>query len=108
LWDSDRTTVFNIKVLNSAVYKSVTGETPPTQPMGAKTYKQQGLPFFRMYEEPSGGPVKSIARIDKKGEEDIRPKLVPIGLINPLGPLREFRTVRDLKKVYSGYHVASF
>jgi hypothetical protein len=33
---------------------------------------------------------------------------VQIRLQNPNGPLREFRTVRDLEKEYSGYHVVKF
>jgi hypothetical protein len=70
-----------------------------------------------MYEEPSGvfgnfSAVKSVAELDKKEEVAINPKVVsissPIGLINPYGPLRKFRTVRDLEKEYEKYHVASF
>jgi hypothetical protein len=80
-------------------------------------YAAEGFPFFKMYEEPSGifgnfSAVKSIAELDKKEEDTVKPKTVPIsssvGLINPYGPLREFRTVRDLKREYESYHVASF
>lgn len=128
-WLPDRTTVFNVQVLNSAVYKAVTGRAPPTKPIDAKTYKKNGLPFFKMYEEPSGisgtfGLVKSVGQIDNIKEEHVEPDVVvlgggdghkgksagvgTVGLTNPNGPMREFRTARDLKKEYSGYHVASF
>lgn len=126
-WLSDCTTVFNVQVLNSAVYKAVTGSAPPGKPMSAQTYRDHGLPFFKMCEEPSGisgdfSLVKSVAEIDKKLDKNVVPTEVVlgngaggsgtdtavVGLVNPCGPLREFRTVDDLKREYGGYHVASF
>jgi hypothetical protein len=122
-WLADRTTVFNVQILNSVVYQSVTGSAPPSQPMDAQTYKQHGFPFFDIYEEPSGvsgdfSMVKSVGQIDKNQDDEITPGVVtlgaggsttlPIRLTNPNGPLCEFRTVRDLRKEYSSYHVANF
>jgi hypothetical protein len=116
-WLPGRTTVFNAQILNSAAYQVVTGEAPPMQPITANMYATKGFPFFKMYEEPSGisgnfGAVKSIAEIDKKKEDTVNPEIVSIssrgGLLNPLGPLREFRTVRDLKREYENCHVATF
>lgn len=110
-------TVFNVQILNSLAYKTVTGEHPPAKPMTAVEYAQHGFPFFKMYEESSGisgdfGAVKSVAEIDKKAEASVNPSLVNItsrvGLTNPWGPLRPFRTVKDLKDEYSGYHVVHF
>ncbi|KAH3971319.1 hypothetical protein HBH70_016400 [Parastagonospora nodorum] len=116
-WLPGRTTVFNAQVLNSAAYRSVTGVAPPTEPIDAATYARNGLPFFKMYEEPSGihgnfSAVKSVAAIDKTKEKGVDPRTVRIsssvGIINPNGPLSRFRTARDLEKKYSGYHVAQF
>ncbi|KAF2128768.1 integral membrane protein [Dothidotthia symphoricarpi CBS 119687] len=128
-WLSDRTTVFNVQILNAAVYKAVTGDAPPSKPPNAETYKENGLPFFKMYEEPSGisgdfGLVKSVAQIDETEEEEVKPNVIfighgdgrkadsdpvpTVGLTNPNGPLREFRTLCDLVKEYGGYHVARF
>jgi hypothetical protein len=118
-WLSGRTTVFNTQILNSAVYKEVTGEAPPTKPIDAKTYKHYGFPFFKLYEELSSisgnfSQVKSVAEIDGKPENVVTPRVVgigsqvPIGLVNPNGPLREFRTAKDLKREYDGYHVPKF
>jgi hypothetical protein len=123
-WISDRTTVFNVQILNSAVYKAVTGRNPPTRPLDARTYAEHGLPFFKLYEETlsgiSGdfGMVKSVAQIDKEADEEVQPAVVgigghgkaakDIGLINPDGPMRPFRTVDDIKKELGGYHVADF
>jgi hypothetical protein len=122
-WLSRSITVFNVQVLNSVVYKAVTGEDPPTKPIDVNTNKQHGPLFFKIYEEPSGisgqfSQVKPIAKIDGSTEGMVKPAIVeigpsaaapiPRGQINPLGPLRSFRTVSDLKKEYSGYHVVSF
>lgn len=96
-WQSQRTTVFNVQILNSAVYKEVTGEDPPTKPLDVETYKEHGLPFYDMYEGPSGvsgdfSMVKSVAQMDKKKEDVVTPDVVeikttptiqqPVGLTN--------------------------
>ncbi|KAF2865627.1 integral membrane protein [Massariosphaeria phaeospora] len=127
-WIPNSTTVLNVQILNSAAYKAVTGEAPPTMALDAATYKRYGLPFYSFYEEPSGiygdfSMVKSVAQIDGEEEEHVKPKVVQlrhgnsrntgavpvqVGLTNPNGPLREFRTIHDLEKQLSGYHVASF
>lgn len=122
-WEHDRTTVFNVQILNSAVYQAVTGTAPPENPISVRMYRRHGFPFFQMYEEPSGisgdfSMVKSVAHINGDKEDVVTSRVVeiedtakkqPVGLIlNPDGPLREFRTVADLAKEYSGYHVVDF
>ncbi|KAJ4348715.1 uncharacterized protein N0V89_010093 [Didymosphaeria variabile] len=77
-WLSDRTTVFNVQILNSAAYKVVTGNPPPSKPICAQTYAENGMPFFAIYEEPSGisgdfGMVKSVAQIDGIEEKNVNP-----------------------------------
>jgi ubiquitin len=72
-WDSDNGTIFNVQVLNSAVFKSVTGEDPPETPINAKTYAEYGFPYYAIYDEkPSGikgdfSGVKSVAEKDLEG-----------------------------------------
>ena len=117
-WQPGRTTIFNVQILNSAVYHAVTGETPPTRPMTAKDYATHGFLFFELYEEPSTihgnfGKVKSIAQLDAVEDEEVEPNTVAIGggsvgLANPNGPLREFRTVSDLKRQLESVHIGSF
>lgn len=119
-WLPGRTTVFNVQILNSAVYKSVTGEAPPTKPVDPCIYEHYDLPFFKLYEEPSGihgdfGLVKSVAQIDGKSDAETKPRTViianghdSVGIGNPKGPFREFRTVADLEKELGQVHVASF
>jgi hypothetical protein len=72
-WDSDNGTIFNVQVMNSAVFKSVTGEDPPETPINAKTYAEYGFPYYAIYDEkPSGingdfSGVKSVAEKDLEG-----------------------------------------
>ncbi|KAF1945565.1 integral membrane protein [Clathrospora elynae] len=120
-WQPGRTTVFNAQILNSAVYQAVIGEAPPTYSIDARTYKNQGLSFFKLSEELSGisgdfNMVNSIAEIDKSTDGVVEPRVfnigsdvafIPTGLINLNGPLRDFRTAQDLKEQYSSYHVAN-
>jgi hypothetical protein len=108
--------VFNVQILNSASYHSVTGQDPPYQPISAEEHQQYGYPFFKMYEEPIGvagdfSKVKSVAEIDQRADGLVVPRVVELGqgsgrvksgldinMTNPNGPLRPFRTVADLEK----------
>lgn len=73
VWDSDGATIFNIQILNSAVFKSVTSMEPPETPITARTYAEHGFPYYEIYnEKPSGikgdfSGVKSVAEKDLEG-----------------------------------------
>jgi hypothetical protein len=78
------------------------------------------MPFYKVYEEPSDisgnfNMVKSIGQIDKNTDGLVTRAVVTLGagdrrvaggLIDLNGPLREFRTVRDLEKEFEDLHVA--
>ncbi|KAF1918063.1 hypothetical protein BDU57DRAFT_586584 [Ampelomyces quisqualis] len=110
-----RTTVINAQILNSATYKAVTSEDPPDKPISVATYAKHGLPFYKKYEEPSGISAdfcagKSVAEVETIKEETAVPRTVTLRsrqITNPNGPLRAFRTVRNLKDKLGGNHVAS-
>ncbi|ORY15386.1 hypothetical protein BCR34DRAFT_598373 [Clohesyomyces aquaticus] len=122
-WVGASTMVFNVQILNSYVYELVTGARPQTRLMGVEQYYAQGLPFFSMCEEPSGisgsatfAGMKSVLQLEKFEDEKIKPAVIPltsnkapipaVGLTNPNGPLREFRTVADLEKQFASYNTA--
>ncbi|OTB01995.1 hypothetical protein M426DRAFT_63056 [Hypoxylon sp. CI-4A] len=108
-WNETQTIAIPVQILNSAAFRQVTGRDPPHCPIDASTYAEAGLPFFKMYEEPTAiagdfGTVKSVHEIDRergiaKGSEkhslSVRD---PDGLMNPAGPFRPFRTLKDLQK----------
>lgn len=45
-WDSKRTIMFNVQILSSDVFQTVTGLEPPKTPVTARTYAEHGLPFY--------------------------------------------------------------
>jgi ubiquitin len=115
-------TVFNVQILNSAVYRAVTGTAPPNRPLDARDYEDAGMPFYKVYEEPSGisgdfEMIRSIGQIDEDMDGVVTPAVVTLGagdgrvvggLVDLNGPLREFRTVRDLEKEFENLHVVDF
>jgi hypothetical protein len=89
-WQPEFTTTINTQILNASAYRAVTGRTPPTEPISAKTYEAHGYPFFKVYEEPSGvfgdfTKVKSIAEIDKRDEADVNPPVIHLAQGNVNG-----------------------
>lgn len=68
-WNREGTVYINVQILNSQVFRSVTGLAPPKSPISAKTYADLGLPFYKIWEENTtieGGleGVKSLKSID--------------------------------------------
>ena len=87
IWERDRTVSFNVQILNSDMFQQVTGKPPPSTPMSAKTYRDHGLPFFKIYGEKSTikgdfNGIKSVKQLDevknkngkREHEEDDAPK----------------------------------
>ncbi len=68
-----------IHILNSEMFREVTGDEPPPSPVSAKTYTEHGLPWFDLYDsdmEDITPPeelkkVKSVKELDK--EKDLSP-----------------------------------
>jgi hypothetical protein len=141
-WIAQETTVFNVRILNTAAYKAITGRNPPSKsPADPNMYHRYGYRFLNLYEEPAENTedfsmVKSLARIPPKTEDEIevKPTIIAVddeperyvapktqtadpsrnppdhayGIVNPNGPLREFRTVHDLEKEYGGNKVSNY
>ena len=122
-WTPERTLAFNVHLLNADVFKAVTGLSPPSKPTDAKLYAEAGLPFYHLSSNNSTisgdfTAVKTIGEIDGVVDEHVVPSIVkvrgrvpppayaemmensydPDELLDPAGPLREFRTVHDLEK----------
>lgn len=66
-WVPEAVTVFNVQLLNATSFTHITGLPAPKTPISPKTYANLGLPFFDLYEEPSGihGDFKGVKRIAK-------------------------------------------
>lgn len=73
-WDPNMSGRVFVHIVNSEMWRDITGEPPPPSPVSARTYAQHGLPWFALYDEhlaalPPGqglAAVKSIKDIDAK------------------------------------------
>ena len=71
-WDQTERGGLFIHLVNSDQFKELTGEEPPPPPISAKTYMDNRLPWFDLYDESAGdlpaskklGQVKSVQEID--------------------------------------------
>jgi hypothetical protein len=77
VWDTDHPTALVLHIVNSLVYRDLTGREPPPTPIDARTYSERGYPWFRLYEEGYGDvtapdaltTVKTIAERDRERGE---------------------------------------
>jgi hypothetical protein len=73
-WDRDNTNRLYVHLVNSELWREITGEEAPNTPVSAKEYERSGLPWYDIYDEGasaiSGGQalskVKSVAAMDVK------------------------------------------
>lgn len=75
IWERDHTICFNVQILNSAMFQQVTGTAPPSTPISAKAYADQGLPFYKIYGETSTvkgdfDGIKSVKQLDNIKNEN--------------------------------------
>ncbi len=52
-WDIDQKSRCFVHLSNSLVWRSITGEAPPTAPFTAKEYNDSGLPWFDYHSDNS-------------------------------------------------------
>ena len=72
-WDEQCSGKVSIRIVNSAMFKLITGMDAPPTPLSAADYTKYGLPWFDYYDEampallPSGilAKIKPIAALDK-------------------------------------------
>ena len=63
-----------VHIVNSMMYREITGEEAPATPVSARSYNDYGLPWFDLYDEGKGGlqpsqilkGVKTVKEMDKK------------------------------------------
>lgn len=122
-WEPERSISFNVQILNSELFHQFTGQAPPPTPITAQTYADNGLPFFKLYEEKSGiqgdfKDVKSVKEMDnakdktKVGEnrEADEPAISnPIIVLNPDGAVKAgFKPVAVMTEELRKLNLARF
>ena len=73
-WDRNNTSRVFVHLVNSQMWREITGEEAPGSPVTAREYEQAGLPWYDLYDEGQsaicgGGKlkgVKSVAQMDVK------------------------------------------
>lgn len=50
-WDRENSHRLFVHIVNSEMWREITGEAPPPSPITAKTYAQRRLPWFDLYDE---------------------------------------------------------
>jgi hypothetical protein len=61
-----------VHIVNSQMWREITGEPPPKTPVSARSYAESGLPWFDLYDEDKGdvpasdrlSGVKSVKDLD--------------------------------------------
>lgn len=88
-WDPENHGRVYVHIVNSMMYREITGNEPPPTPVTAKTYAQHGLPWFDLYDDKLGDisapdalkQVKSTKEMDEqKGitpQQDDEPVEIP-------------------------------
>ena len=91
-WDTARTKVFNVQILNASVHESVTGLKPSPCPMDEKNYKADMGVFYDMPGEASTihgdfEGVESVESMEIRKQVQAWMRLNPKVKLNPDGPL---------------------
>jgi hypothetical protein len=64
-WDEDNHGRVFVHIVNSMMYREITGEAPPPTPVTAKEYTKLGYPWFELYDEGAGdiGPSEVLSEV---------------------------------------------
>jgi hypothetical protein len=73
-WDPENYGRTYVHIVNSLMYRELTGEEPPPTPVTAKTYAQHGLPWFDLYDdklEDIAAPdvLRHVKSVEEQDEE---------------------------------------
>lgn len=72
-WDADNTARVFVHIVNSELWREITGEPPPPTPVTAREYARHKLPWFDLYDEEQAtlepadalSQVKSVKQLDQ-------------------------------------------
>jgi hypothetical protein len=73
-WDAGNTARVFVHIVNSELWREITGEEPPATPVTAKSYAAYGLPWFDLYDEsmasvPASPVLADVKSIKEKDDE---------------------------------------
>jgi hypothetical protein len=99
-WDRDNFSRCFVHIANSMVWRSITGQTPPTVPLTSKEYTNAGLPWFDYYHDdgevvPGAAILKGLKSVVTIGKEKGH---VPLPENEPITPEYIIALRKDLRK----------
>ena len=73
-WDAENHGRIYVHIVNSMMYRELTGKEPPPTPVTAKTYAQYGLPWFDLYDDKlenisASDVLKNVKSVKEKDQE---------------------------------------
>ncbi len=87
-WDPDHSHRVFVHIVNSEMWREITGEEPPRTPVTAKEYARHGLPWFDLYDEEAAelSPTETLEKIASVAELDHDKSTVPLQDDDPVTP----------------------
>jgi hypothetical protein len=79
VWDPYARARVYVHIVNSAMWREITGEAAPPTPVNAKSYTSAGLPWFELYDEHAAtvDPTAALAGVKSIKELDEEPMATP-------------------------------
>ena len=73
-WNENHFGRVYVHIVNSLMYREITGQEPPPTPVTARTYNQYGFPWFDLYDDKLGDivaladlkKVKTVKEMDQE------------------------------------------
>jgi hypothetical protein len=70
-WDETNSGRVFVHIVNSMMYREITGEEPPATPVSARLYTEHGLPWFGLYDEGKGDVKASVVPAGVKSVKEM-------------------------------------
>ena len=79
-WDAKNTSRSFVHIVDSELWREITGEAAPSTPVTAKEYERAGLPWFELYDEHRGtlGGSDALRRVKSVKEKDLEKSTHPL------------------------------
>lgn len=87
-WDKNHTSRVFVHIVNSELFREITGSAPPPSPVTAREYAASGLPWFDLYDEgvSAVSATKTLATVKSIKELDEHKSTMPLQDDDPVSP----------------------
>lgn len=87
-WDGNNTSRVFVHIVNSELFREITGSAPPPSPVTAREYAASGLPWYDLYDESAKAvsATETLAAVKSVKELDEEISAVPLQDDDPVCP----------------------